>query len=344
MGKIYFKTGSKRSQSSIGCIKQGVCGSIIHRSDPFALEDSPQSLCYIEMRTVWRKKEDEQATFLPYWPQFSHKLASVHAGIVKHNKCILADIQRQSVKEICDFVGSHILRCGEAVIPVVPVNHAEEIESESSFRRNMHILIAELPAIGHISFGADMAFISVIEVNEPGKCLAFEFLQLLGLIRIELRRGFTLGTFPYTSISRANADKKALKVLSLAFLPAACSQASLAFLTLCLSFSMAARTASSSEQSIIGLRPRPGRVSNPWIPSASKRFTQEFTDIWVISVCMPTCFEVRPLDFRSTARQRIRKAWLLPLRKPSSNCRRCWSVSCITLIFAIVVGIYGTYI
>lgn len=39
-------------------------------------------------------------------------------------------------------------------------------------------------------------------------CLMFEFLQFLGIVRIELRRGFPLWTFPYTSISRANADKK----------------------------------------------------------------------------------------------------------------------------------------
>lgn len=79
---------------------------------------------------------------------------------------------------------------------------------------------------------------------------------------------------------------------------------------------------------------------NPRIPSVSKRFTREFTDIGIISVCKPICSEVRPVDFRRTARQHIRKARLLPWRKPSSSCRRCWSVSCITLIFAIVVSVY----
>ena len=70
---------------------------------------------------------------------------------------------------------------------------------------------------------------------------------------IELRRGSTLGTFPYTPISRTNADKKARKVLSLAFLPEACCQASFTFFTLCLSFSMVLRTDSSSELSIISV-------------------------------------------------------------------------------------------
>ena len=341
MGKVDIEFSSKSSQRSIGCVKQGVCREIIHRSEPFALENPPQSLRNIQMRAVWRKKEEEQAALLPYRTTLLHELAFVHTRIVKHHKCIPADTHRQPVNKVCDFLSRHVLRCGETLIAVVAVNHAEDIEPDTSFRRDIYILSTKLPAIRDITFCADMAFISVVEVYETVNCLSFEFLQLLGLIRIELRRGFPLRTFPYTSISRANADKKDLKVLSLASLPEACCQASFAFFTLCLSFSMAMRTASSSELSMIGFRPRPGRVSRPLIPSASNRLTQELTDIWLISVWKPTCSELRPADFKSTARQRIRYAWLLPWRKPSSSCRRCWSVSCITLIFAIVISIYA---
>lgn len=340
MGKIDIEFRSKRRQRTVGCIEQGICGAIIHRSEPFALEYSPERFGEVQMRTVWRQEKEEQTTFLPDWAEFPHEATSVDARIVKDNKRVLVDTKRKSVKEVCDFVGGHILSCGESFIPIVAVYHAENIESQTSLGWNIDILTAELPSVWHISFSADVAFISIIKVDETVFFLLYEFLQLLGLVRIELRRGFPLRTFPYTSISRAKADKKALKVLSEASFPEACCHASFAFFTLCLSFSMAWRTASSSEQSIIGLRPRPGRVSRPLMPSVSKRFTQELTDILVISVCSPTCFEVRPVDFRSTARQRMRYAWLLPWRKPSSSCRRCWSVSCITLIFAIAVCLY----
>ena len=340
MGKIDIEFRSKRSQRTAGCIEQGICGAIIRRSEPFALEDSPERLGDIQMRAVRREEKEIQSTFLPYRTEFPHELASMDACIVKDNKSVFTDSERKSVNKIGNLVGGHVLSCGESFIPIVAVNHAENVESQTSFRWDIDILTAELPSVWHISFGADVAFISIINVDETVFFLLYEFLQLLGLIRIELRRGFPLRTFPYTSISRAKADKKALKVLSEASFPEACCHASFAFFTLCLSFSMALRTASSSEQSIIGFRPRPGRVSSPLIPSVSKRFTQELTDIWVISVCSPTCSEVRPVDFRSTARQRMRYAWLLPLRKPSSSCRRCWSVSCITLIFAIAVCLY----
>ena len=59
-----------RSQRPIGRIKQGVCGKIIHRPEPFVLEDSPQSFGDVQKRTIWRKKEEEQSTFLPYRGNF----------------------------------------------------------------------------------------------------------------------------------------------------------------------------------------------------------------------------------------------------------------------------------
>ena len=69
------------------------------------------------------------------------------------------------------------------------------------------IRFAELPSVWHISLGADVALISIIKVNETVFFLLYEFLQLLGLVRIELRRWFPLWTLPYTSISRARLSK-----------------------------------------------------------------------------------------------------------------------------------------
>ena len=121
MGKTDIEFRTKSSQSAICCVKQGVCGKIIHRSEPFALEDSPQCLSDIKMRTVGRKKEDEETLLFPYWAKFLHKFTSVYAGIVKHHECILMDTHRQSVQKVCDSVSCHILRCGEPIISVVSV-------------------------------------------------------------------------------------------------------------------------------------------------------------------------------------------------------------------------------
>lgn len=342
MGKINIQFRTDRSQRSVSSIEHGIRGKIIGRSEPFALEYPPQSFSNIQMWGIWRQKEEKKPTLFPYLPESGKQLSAIYACVVKNHKRIFLDTERESVKEINNFVCRNALICGKSFITVVSVNHSENVEPVSSLRWDKYILTAELPAIRHISLCANMTFITEIKVNQSVFCLTFEFLQLLGLVRIELWRGLPLWTFSYTSISRTNTDKKALNVLSLACLPDACCHASLAFCTLCLSCSMALRTASSSEQSMIGLRPRPGRVSSPDIPSITNRLIHELTDICVISVRSPTSFDFKPFDFRRIARQRIRYAWLLPLRKPSSNCRRSLSVSCITLIFAITICIYDS--
>lgn len=343
MGEIDIKFFSQSGQGSVGSIKQGIGGHIVRRPEPFSFEYAPKSLCNIQMWRIWRQEEKKQSSFFPHRPKFSYEFASVYFGIVQYEESAFLYLKRKTVKKICNFIGSDTFRRIEPLITVVAVYHTEYVQSERLLGGDEDVLPPELPAIGNISFCAYVAFVSEVKVYKAVICLSFEFLQLLGLIRIELRRGFPLWTFPYTSISRANADKKALNVLSLASLPDACCHASPAFFMLCLSCSMALRTAPSSEQSMIGLRPRPGRVFNPEIPSASNRLIHEFTDICVISVRSPTSFDFNPFDFRRIARQRIRYAWLLPLRKPSSNCKRASSVSCIILIFAITVCIYNPH-
>lgn len=141
----------------------------------------------------------------------------------------------------------------KSLISVPAVYHAEYIEPETSFTGDVDIFTAELPSVWHISIHTDMTLITIVKVYKTVLFLLYEFLQLLSIVSIELRRGAPLGTFPYTSISCTNADKKARKVLSLAFLPEACCQASFAFFMLCLSFSMVLRTNSSSELSIISV-------------------------------------------------------------------------------------------
>ena len=106
----------------------------------------------------------------------------------------------------------------------------------------------------------------------PSLCCASSSFKLLVFVPVQLRRGLSPWAFSYTLISCANADKKRLNVISLACLPVACCHACLALLTLCLSCSIAKRTACSSEQSIIGLRPTAGTCLQAANTFAQKAF------------------------------------------------------------------------
>ena len=326
-------------QCPIDGIKETVATCIILRSDPFGFHYPPQSFRKVQMRGIRREVKEKKSAFLPQHPQLLYLLVSMYACIVKHDESVFLNAQGKGIEVFNDLVRVNAFSRGEPMVAVVPVNHAEDVDPLCLPGRNIHVFVTELPPVRHIAFGAYMTFIGVIKIYLAVHVQMFKFLQLLGLIRIELRRGYSPWAFSYSLISCANADKKRLNVWSLASLPVAFCQASRALLTLCLSCSMALRTTSSSEQSMIGLRPRPGRVCRPLMPSCMKRFTQKLTDTCDISVCKPACLLESPDDLSSTARQRMRKQWLSPCRKPVSNAKRSESFNRIDLILPISVSL-----
>ena len=337
MFEINRYTFSYIRQRSVDGVEKCVCRNIILRSDPFSLQNSPKRFDNIQMGRIWRKIEQEQSALFPKVAQLLYFPVSVNRCIVKNNKCIFLNLEREPIQKIYDFICIDAFSGAESIVSVVTVYHSEDIEPMCLQGRDMNILITKLPSVGNIPFGTDMTFIGKEKIDLTISFLSLKFLQLLCLVLIELRRGNSPWAFSYSLISCANADKKRLKVQSLVSFPVAFCHSSRALLTLCLSCSIALRTAASSEQSMIGLRPRPGRVCNPWIPYCSKRFTHELTDICDISVCVPNSWLEKPLDFRSTARQRIRKQCEQPLRKPSSSEKRSASVNVSILILPITI-------
>ena len=333
-------------QRSVGGIEKHVCTYIVLRSDPFSLQDSPKRFCNVQMWRIRRQEEKEESSLFPYRTEFLNPSVAVYRGIVKHDKGLPANMEGEVIKKADDFVCRHPLGGGESLVLVVTGNHPKDVEPRNSLGGDEHVLPVQLPSVWHIALRAGMALVSIVERDTPFTCLSFKFLQLLDLVFVELRRGYSPWAFPYTLISCANADKKRLKVMSLASLPVACSHAALALLTLCLSCSMARRTASSSELSMMGFLPRPERVFRPSMPSSMYRFTHAFTDTKLISVCAPALADERPSDFRRTARQRIRKQCFSPKRNPLSSSRRCASDNSNTFGFPISIqrtGISNIY-
>lgn len=334
--EVYTQPFSYICQSHISGIEKHVRSFVILRSYPLALEYAPKCLGNIQLWRIWRKIEKEKSSLFPYRPKFLNLLVSMDKGIVEDNKCIHLQIERNFIKVANYFICCHFLECCEAFVAGVLIYHPKDIETGDSLRRYVNILPLQLLTVRDISFCTSVSFVSIKESNASFRRLTFKFLQLLGLVFIEVRRGYSLWAFSYSLISCANADKKRLNVASLASLPDACSHATLALLTLCLSCSIARRTASSSEQSIISFRPRPERVLKQSIPSDLKRFTQAFTLTSLISVRTPIATDDKPSDFSSTARQRIRKQCFSPKRNPFSSARSSASVNSNTFGFPIL--------
>ena len=130
------------------------------------------------------------------------------------------------------------------MVNAITVNHSEDVESTAFIYRHTEVLIFEFPCIRHISFGAYMAFITEIQINESGFPLTFKLLQKFFLISVLLRRGCPFGRFFLYVQSCAIKDKKFLKAPSLICFPVASSQAALALETLWRCFRIDSLTAS----------------------------------------------------------------------------------------------------
>ena len=208
-------------QCPIDGIKEIVATCIILRSDPFGFHYPPQGFCKVQMRGIRRKVKKKKSAFLPQHPQLLYLLVSMYACIVKHDEGVFLNAQGKGIEVFNDLVRVNAFSRGEPMVAVVPVNHAEDVDPLCLPGRNIHVFVAELPPVRHIAFGAYMTFIGVIKIYLAVHVQMFKFLQLLALIRIELRRGYSPWAFSYSLISCANADKKRLNVRSLTSLPVA---------------------------------------------------------------------------------------------------------------------------
>jgi len=326
-------------------IEERISTGVVARSKPFPFHYSRKSFGNVQMRGIRRNVEEKDTSFFRNMTHLSDFSISMHAGIVEHNKCFFVDSKGELFEKGDNLPCINGFTCAETCKMVIAVNYSKDIQLFVPFRSNIDVFSRELPSIRDVAFGADMRFVHIKKVYFPFTIKVFKFLQLQGLILVGFRRGHTPWTFSYTSIPCAKADKKRRDVNSLASLPEDCCPASLAGRTLCRSDSMALRTASSSEQSIIGLRPCPGRVCKPLIPSISNRFTQPLRLWAVISFCSPTWRELRPSGLSNTARQRMRKQWLSPVRKPKVSSFRPASLNNNILInILIFIRYYILYV
>lgn len=296
--------GPKGCQIPISCIEGCIGRDVVAWLNAFAFHDAPECFGDVELWRVWRKKEDKQSPFLPYRPHLFHQLATVYFRIVENEKGLFFDCHGEFIKDVSHELGCDGICRREPMIVAFIVNHAKNVEPLLPLIRDADIFPRELPSVWHVSLAADMAFVTEIQIYQPGIVLGYKLLQLLELIFIELRRGFPLWLFSYTSKSCAKADKKDLNVLLHASFPVVCCHLSLAFMTLRRSFCIASITTDSSDASIMGLQPCPGWLRSPLAPSAKYRFTQRLTVSSVVDNCAAIFLEeVRPTSTVQSAHE-----------------------------------------
>lgn len=148
MGKIYIEFRSESSQRSVCSVRQGVCGHIVRRAEPFAFEYSPQSFGYIQMRTVRRQEKEEKTSFLPDGPEFRNEFPTIDACIIQNHKSGFLNAEREEIKEIRNLISCYAFGSAKALIVVIAVNHSKNVEPVASLGWYIDILTEELQPYG----------------------------------------------------------------------------------------------------------------------------------------------------------------------------------------------------
>ena len=114
------------------------------------------------------------------------------ADVVKHDDGVpFPWSEGHPVDEVRQLFGGYSVHRGEAFVSVVPCGHSEDVEACYLLGGDVDILPGELPSVRDAALGADMALVGIVKVYLAFFSFAFKFLQLLGLVLVELRRGFS---------------------------------------------------------------------------------------------------------------------------------------------------------
>ena len=132
---------------------------------PFPFQNTPESFSDIEVRGIRRKIEYVVTSLFPSLKTVLNLAAPVDCGVIRNDHSLFADAKREVLHKFDEPVGVYVLPGSETMINTIAVNHAEDIESSAFIYGHTEILILEFPCIRYITFGAYMAFISVIQVN-----------------------------------------------------------------------------------------------------------------------------------------------------------------------------------
>lgn len=315
---------SDTTQNFSGSFMKCAPAAIMVRLKPHSLKKSPDGLGDIEVWRISWEVEDVKSPFSPLRDFLCDFPFTMNRGIVKNHESMTVNSFGKVIQPLSKpLAGDGI--CGiKAFVITVRRNDSEDIQPVFVFGRDKHILIIELPAVRHITTGADMALVSKIKTDQTCTPKIYKFLQLMAFEFSKLRRGCFPWTFPYTFISCASNSKKRLKVESLTSLFESSCQAAFAVFILSRCFLTASLTAAVSPGLIKGLGPREPFSFRADMPSFSYRFTQLYTAIFPYLTMAAISSPFIPSALRRTPWQRIRYLWHDPNFSPFPSSVR-WS-------------------
>lgn len=280
MRKVYEILTSDTIQNFSASFMKCAPAAIMARLKPHTLKKSPDSLSNIEVWRISGKVEYVKSPFSPLRDFLCDFPFTMNRSIVKNHESMSVNSFGKVIKPLGKSLSGDGIRGINPFVVTVRRNDSKDIQTVFVLGWDKHILIIKLPAVRHITTGADMALVSKIKTHQTCTPKIYKFLQLMAFELSKLRRGCFPWTFPYMFISCASNSKKRQKVESLTSLFEFSCQAAFAVFILSRCFLTASFTAAVSSGFINGLGPRKPFSFRADMPPFSYRFTQLYTAIF----------------------------------------------------------------
>lgn len=292
------------SQTTISSIEQAVLLQVVLHGKPLGLELSPQGFGQVEVRRVRWQQPQVKASLLPVINSFFYPLASMNSGTIQYQESRSFDAKRETFELLNNESRVNAFSSSGPIAFIRAADEAKAVQAGAFTAGNEDIFTRKLPAIGHLSFLAYMAFIAVEKVNVSFLGQLFQFMKAFKFVSLPLRArllgrpsAYAPDLIPrsWATVSSAKTFKNRPSVSLDTFGPPSASNSALAVNSRCrLAFTAATTGAASLAQFSLALRPRPGLVNNPSRPSSWYPDNQLLTLISHMPTIEPTSAQVRP--------------------------------------------------
>gem|GEM_PF-5947399 len=203
MRKIDFDIFTQSCHTPIDRIKEHIFIKIVFRIELFFLKFSPKRLCNVQMRRIWRKKENIQSSILPVGHALRHSFRLMYTRIIQYNKCLFLNLKGKILQKLQYKFGINItFGCFPSAL-TFSIDKPKAVNFIGLFGKNANILIRKLAAVGNVTLTTDVSFITIIKVYFIFHIQLFKLSQFFALKFIMFRQRLSLITTPYAFISSA---------------------------------------------------------------------------------------------------------------------------------------------
>jgi hypothetical protein len=157
--------GSKFSQDSLDGLSQRLTTGVSCGIQPFIFYFTPQTLNFIQLRTVSRQKKNRQACLLPPLKTSLESLRAMHGCIVHYQNCRSAPTNYPLIDAANHKLTSYTNWAGKTHQMASLIDPSQSIDSAAGLTRPLQGMACRFPTLGNNGYQTETRFMAIKQIN-----------------------------------------------------------------------------------------------------------------------------------------------------------------------------------